>query len=145
MLSSLCLFGKVQSKVILIINNPNLTNYLQSLSHRRLVANLSIFIDASADIIRRKSGVLFLIHQDISQPPEAQPILTLSKFHYLIHVRYLTNLYLSQEFVPCGTSYLFLLSFIPTVCLHSNLTSANVILSPSLLSLLFLPLLGALL
>ena len=34
---------RVQSKAIRLINNPNLTNSLQSLSHRRLVADLSIF------------------------------------------------------------------------------------------------------
>ena len=37
------LLDRVQSKVIRLINNPNLTKSLQSLSHRRLVADLSIF------------------------------------------------------------------------------------------------------
>ena len=41
--SSLNLRDSVQSKAIRLINSPNLTNSLQSLSHRRLVANLSIF------------------------------------------------------------------------------------------------------
>ena len=41
--SSLNLLDRVQSKAIRLINNPNLTNSLQSLSHRRLVADLSIF------------------------------------------------------------------------------------------------------
>ena len=41
--SSLHLLDRVQSKAICLINNPSLTNYLQSLSHRRLVADLSIF------------------------------------------------------------------------------------------------------
>ena len=42
--SSLHLLDRVQSKAIrLINNNPNLTNSLQSLSHRCLVADLSIF------------------------------------------------------------------------------------------------------
>ena len=41
--SSLHLLDIVQSKAIRLINNPNLTNSLQSLSHRRLVADLSIF------------------------------------------------------------------------------------------------------
>ena len=40
--SSLHLLDRVQSKAIRLINNPNLTNSLQSLSHRRLVADLSI-------------------------------------------------------------------------------------------------------
>ena len=41
--SSLHFLDRVQSKAIRLINNPNLTNSLQSLSHRRLVADLSIF------------------------------------------------------------------------------------------------------
>ena len=41
--SSLHLLDKVQSKAIRLINNPSLTKSLQSLSHRRLVADLSIF------------------------------------------------------------------------------------------------------
>ena len=41
--SSLHLLDRVQSKAIRLINNPNLTSSLQSLSHRRLVADLSIF------------------------------------------------------------------------------------------------------
>ena len=41
--SSPHLLDKVQSKAIRLINNPSLTKSLQSLSHRRLVADLSIF------------------------------------------------------------------------------------------------------
>ena len=41
--SSLHLLDRVQSKAIRLINNPDLTNSLQSLSHRRLVTDLSIF------------------------------------------------------------------------------------------------------
>ena len=41
--SSLHLLDRVQSKAIRLINNPNLTNSLHSLSHRRLLADLSIF------------------------------------------------------------------------------------------------------
>ena len=41
--SSLHLLDRVQSKAICLINNPNFTNSLQSLSHLRLVADLSIF------------------------------------------------------------------------------------------------------
>ena len=41
--SSLHLLDRVQSKAIGLINNPNLTNSLQSLFHRRLAADLSIF------------------------------------------------------------------------------------------------------
>ena len=42
-ISSLHLLDKVQSKAIRLINNPSLTKSLQSLYHRRLVADLSIF------------------------------------------------------------------------------------------------------
>ena len=41
--SSLHLLDRVQSKAIRLINNPNLTNSLQSISYHRLVADLSIF------------------------------------------------------------------------------------------------------
>ena len=41
--SALCVLDKVQSKAIRLINNPNLTESLQPLSHRRLVGGLSIF------------------------------------------------------------------------------------------------------
>ena len=43
LLSLLSIFLTVQSNAIRLINNPNLTNSLQSLSYRRLVADLSIF------------------------------------------------------------------------------------------------------
>ena len=43
LLDPLHLLDRVQSKAIRLINNPNLNNSLQSLSHRRLVADLSIF------------------------------------------------------------------------------------------------------
>ena len=59
--SSLHLLDKVQSKAIRLINNPNLTNSLQSLSHRCLVADLSIFYCYFTDIALRKSRILFLI------------------------------------------------------------------------------------
>ena len=42
--STLCLLDKVQSKAIRLVNNPNLTKSLQTLSRRRrLVGDLSIF------------------------------------------------------------------------------------------------------
>ena len=41
--SSLHLLDRVQSKVICLINNPNLTNSLKSLPHLCLVADCSIF------------------------------------------------------------------------------------------------------
>ena len=39
--TTLCLLDKVQSKAVRLINNPNLTKSLLSLSHRRLVGDLS--------------------------------------------------------------------------------------------------------
>ena len=42
-LKSSLLLDRAQSKAIRLVNNPNLTNSLQSLSHRRLIADLSIF------------------------------------------------------------------------------------------------------
>ena len=59
--SSLHLLDKVQSKAIRLINNPNLTKSLQSLSHRRLVADLSISIDYFKDIAHWELRILFLI------------------------------------------------------------------------------------
>ena len=59
--SSLHLLDRVQSKAIRLINNPNLTNSLQSLSHCCLVADLSIFYCYFTDIALRKSRILFLI------------------------------------------------------------------------------------
>ena len=41
--STLCLLDNFQSTAIRLINNPNLTKSLQPLSHRRLVADLSIY------------------------------------------------------------------------------------------------------
>ena len=51
------------------------------LSHRRLVADLSIFYR----YFLRKSRILFLIQWGVLEPAEALPIHTLSKLHYLIH------------------------------------------------------------
>ena len=86
--SSLHLLDRVQSKAICLINNPNLTNSLQSLSHRRLVPfSTAIF----TDIALRKLRILFLIRWGVFEPPGALPIHTLSKLHYLIHKLYLTN------------------------------------------------------
>ena len=42
--STLCLVDKTQSKAMRLINNPNLTKYLQPPSHRHLVGEISIFI-----------------------------------------------------------------------------------------------------
>ena len=80
------------------------------------------------------------------EPPEALPIHTLSKLHYLIHELYLTNHLSFPELLNCGTYCHPLLSLNPTICNLLNLTSTNLMLSPFLLklSLIFsvFPLLG---
>ena len=76
--------------------------------------------------------VYLCIHWDMSEPPEVQPIHTLPKFNYLIHELYPTNPHLFQDIVHYGMPYLHLPSLIPTICLLSNLTSTNLIISPSL-------------
>ena len=88
------------------------------------------------DIALRKSRKLFLIHWGVFEPPEAQPIHTLSKLHYLIHELYLTNHLSFPELLNCGTHCHSLLSLNPTIVHLSNLTSTNLILSPFLLKLL---------
>ena len=66
------------------------------------------------------------------KPPEALPIHTLSKLHYLIHKPYLTNHLSFPELLNCGTHCHPLLSPNPTICHLLNLTSTNLILSPYL-------------
>ena len=129
--SSLNLLDRVQSKVIRFINNPSLTNSLQSLSHRRLVADLSIF---------------FYFHGHCSQEirniipdPMRHVRTTRSSTHsHLFQVtipnpRTLVTNHLSfQELLTCGTHSHPLLSLNPTICHLSNLTPTNLILSPFL-------------
>jgi len=84
-ISSLYLLDRVQSKATRLINNLNLTNSLQSLSNHRLVADLSIFYHFFHGHCSQKSRILFLTQWGMFEPPEALPIHTLSKLHYLIH------------------------------------------------------------
>ena len=133
--SSLHLLDRVQSKAIRLINNPNLTNSLQSLSHRRLVADLSIFYR--------------YVHGHCSQeikniiPDPVRRVRTTSSFtyshpsklHYLIHELYLTNHLSFLERLNCGTHCHPLLSLNPKICHPLNLTSTNLMLSPFLLKL----------
>ena len=58
--SILCLLNKVQSKAICLISNHNLTKSLQSLSHRRLVGDVSTFCRYFTGISLRRQGRLFL-------------------------------------------------------------------------------------
>ena len=69
------------------------------------------------------------------KPPEALPIHTLSKLHYLIHDLYLTNHLSFPKLLNCGTHCHPLLSLNPKICHLLNLTSTNLILSPFLLKL----------
>ena len=69
------------------------------------------------------------------EPPEALPIHTLSKLHYLIHDLYLTNHLSFPKLLNCGTHCHPLLSLNPKICHLLNLTSTNLILSPFLLKL----------
>ena len=72
----------------------------------------------------------------MSEPPQAQLIHTLSKFHCLIHEIYPSNHHSSQEHALYGTSRL--LPFLNlTTCHLSNLRSMNLILSLSPLSCSF--------
>ena len=117
------------------INNPNLTNSLQSLFHHRLVADLSIF----QPLFSRK--LLLEIKNIIPDPvrrvrtTRSSIYHTLSKLHYLIHKLYLTNHLSFLELLNCGTHCHPLLPLNPTICHLLNLTSTNLILSPSPLKL----------
>ena len=69
-------------------------------------------------------------------PPQALPIYNLSKLQYVIHELYLTNQLSLLELLNCGTHCHPLLSLNPKLFCHLlNLTSTNLILSPSLLKL----------
>ena len=59
--SSFYHLDKVQSKAIRLINNPRLTNSLQCLSHRHLVADLSIFYQFFMEIALLRSRVSSLV------------------------------------------------------------------------------------
>ena len=103
-----------------------------------IVVLLQIFPFSTAictDIALRKSRILFLIQWGVFEPPEALPIHTLSKLHYLIHELYLTNNLSFPELLNCETHCHPLLSLNPTLCHLLNLTSTNLILSPFLLKL----------
>ena len=103
-----------------------------------IVILLQIFPFSTAiftEIALRKSRILFLIQRGVFEPPEALPIHTLSKLHYLIHELYLANHLSFPELLNCGTHCHPILSLNPIICHLLNLTSANLILYPFLLKL----------
>ena len=103
-----------------------------------IVVLLQIFPFSTAiftDIALRKSRILFLIERGVLEPPEALPIHTISKLHYLIHELYLINHVSFLELLNCGAHCHPLLSLNSTICHLLNLTSTKLILSPFLLKL----------
>ena len=131
--SSLHLLDRVQSKAIRLINNPNLTTSLQSLFHRRLVADISIFY-------RYFHGHCSQEIKNIISDPVRRVRTTSSPYSHpfqvtLIHKLYLTNHLSFLELLNCGTHCHPILSLNPTICHLLNLASTNLILSPFLLKL----------
>ena len=133
--SSLHLLDRVQSKAIRLINNPNLTNSLQSLSHRHLVADLSIFY-------RYFHGHCSQEIKNIILDPVRRVGTTISStYSYPFQVTLPNPRTLSQnllsflELLNCGTHCHPLLSLNLTICHLLDLTSTNVTLSPFLLKL----------
>jgi len=109
---------------------------LYSLSPIVVLLQISPFSTAIfTDIALRKSRILFLIQRGVFEPTEALPIHTLSKLHFLIHGLYLTSHLSFLELLNCGTHCHLLLSLNPTICHLLNLTSTNLVLSPSPLKL----------
>ena len=128
--SSLTLLDRVQSKAIRLINNPKLPNSLQSLSHRRLVADLSIFylyfhehcsqeiMNIIPDSVRRARTTRSSAHSHPFEVALPNPRTPAHKSHSF------------QELFNCGTNYHSLLSLNPTICHPLNQMSTNLILSP---------------
>ena len=121
--SSLHHLDRVHSKAIRLINNANLTNSLQSLSHRHLVADLSIFYCYFHGHCFQEIKNIIPDPVRHVQTTRSSTCYTLSKLHYLIHELYLTNHLSFPELLNCGT---------PTICHLLNLTSTNLIVSPFL-------------
>ena len=125
--STLCLLDKVQSKAIRLINNPNLTKSLQPLCHRRLVEDLSIFLQILSRALF--SGV----QGDFSSSSEAcqshQKLNSFTPFQSFTDYfkNSLTNRHSSLEHAIDGTSCLLPAFLSPTTCHLSNIRSINLI------------------
>ena len=131
--SSLRLLNKVQSKSICPINNLNLTNDLQSLSHHSLDTDLSIFYH----YFHRHCSLEI---KNIIPVPVRHVQATRSPTHSHSFQVILSNRQtLASSFIP-RTSQLWnslpSTTFMSPTTYHlSNLTSRNLILSPYLLNL----------
>ena len=120
LLNPLCFLDKVQSKVIHLINNPNLTNSLQSLSHSHLVADLSIcywyFHGHYSQEIKNTIPDPLRHVWTTRSPTHSYP------FQVLLHNPQTISHNLFQEHLHYGAPYLLCPSLIPTICLLSYLT-----------------------
>ena len=121
-----------------------LTNCATSV-HKKLEIFPS-FTENFMDIALRRSEMPFLFLLDVSEPPEAQLIHTLSKFHYLTLELYPTDRHSSLECAIDGRSCLLFAFLNPKTCHLSNLRSINLISSlfPVSLSLFLSSIVGAL-
>ena len=134
--SSLHLLDIVQPKAIRLVNNPSLTTSLQSLSHHRLVADLSIFY-------RFFHAHCSLEIKNIIPDPlkHVRPSRSCTESHPF-QVTLSTARTLSHKFLSCqkpvnfGPPYLPLPFLNPITYRACNLTSTNFISSPYLLSFL---------
>ena len=100
----------LQFSIKIQINNPNLTNSLESLSHRPPVADLSISVIIFTEIALWKSRMLSRFQLGAFLPPDILAIHLLSKLRYLIHEFYLTNHLSFQKIPNYGAHYHLLLS-----------------------------------
>ena len=123
--SSLHLLDRVLSKAIRLINNPSLTNSLKSLSHRRLVADLSIFYRYFHGHCSRE------IKNIIPDPVRRVRTTRSSTYSHTFQVTIPNPRTLAHK-----SSFILRTSQLnPTICHLLNLRSTNLILSPSLLKL----------
>ena len=131
--SSLHLLDRFRSKAIRLINNPNLTNSLHSLSYRRHVGDLSIFHRYFQEHCSQD------IKNIISDPVRGVRTTRSSTYFHPVQVTLPNPRTLSHKssFIPRTTQLWSLLP--PTTFPESfNLTSRNLMLCPFLLKLLLI-------